>query len=179
MATPQRTMSKTLPTLPKQYTADEWLAIVRPFSELAFVTGSQAFGTARVKTSAPNVIDCEPPSDTDIAIPISDLKKVESELVLRFAVPEHSAYNAGRKYKTQHGELNIVPLHPLDFVCWKLTTEHIQRLVKLCPDAKVRIADRTVKLGTFEILTGLHKTLIPYEGLDTLDLVDNSDKTPY
>lgn len=79
---------------------------------------------------------------------------------------EDSSYNNGFKFSTTHGILNIVPLHPLDFVCWKLTTKHMKGIVEICPEAKGRISCRETKLGIFEALTGIHKMLIPYNGTD-------------
>lgn len=151
------------------YTSEKWLEIVRAYAPEAFVTGSRAFGTAtdpqaaQVPFSAPVVV-----SDTDIAVLVSSRQLLKDELCGLFpdSPPEESEYNHGIKFTTTHGVLNIVPLHPLDFVCWKLTTKHMREIVAICPDAKSRISVRETKLGIFEALTGIHKMLIPYKGSD-------------
>jgi len=159
------------------YPASKWLEIVHQADPAAFLTGSRAFGTA-TDPKPPRPIDWttldtvstekEHVSDTDIAVFVSNAGSVREHLDMLFPLnaSKESGYNAGYKYETEHGTLNIVPLHPLDFVCWKLTTTHIQRLVELCPKAKERIANRETKLGIFEALTGIHKMLIPYDGHD-------------
>lgn len=161
------------------YPASKWLEIVQQVDPAAFITGSRAFGTA-TDPKPPEPIDCTNVgtapmdqekthvSDTDIAVFVSNAGNVKTSLDAMFPLnaAKESGYNAGYKYETEHGTLNIVPLHPLDFVCWKLTTSHIQRLVELCPKAKERISHRETKLGIFEALTGIHKMLIPYDGHD-------------
>lgn len=159
------------------YTPLKWLEIVRINAPEAFLTGSRAFGTA-TDPKPPKPIDwtnIEPMvqekqcvSDTDIAVLVSNSGIVKEHLDALFPINPStgSGYNSGFKYQTEHGCLNIVPLHPLDFVCRKLTTEHIRRIVDLCPKAKERIANRETKLGIFEALTGIHKMLIPYSGHD-------------
>lgn len=160
------------------YSPSKWLEIVRAVAPEAFVTGSRAFGTANdpkpTKPADPAWLVPATPvekvcaSDTDVAILISCSANLKTSLDAMFplSASKDSGYNAGYKYETEHGTLNIVPLHPLDFVCWKLTTAHIKRIVELCPKAKERIANRETKLGLFEALTGIHKVLIPYDGFD-------------
>lgn len=150
------------------YSPEKWLEIVRLHAPEAFITGSRAFGTAtdsHVPTgafSAPIVV-----SDTDVAILVHHREGVKAALEAMCTGPaEDSSYNNGFKFSTQHGTVNIVPLHPLDFVCWKLTTKHMRDIVAICPGAKSRISLRETKLGIFEALTGIHKMLIPYEGSD-------------
>lgn len=162
------------------YTPVDWLEIIRPIAPEAFLTGSRAFGTAQdpkplnsldwTVSAALDVVAVNV-SDTDIAVLVSNAGSVKTSLDAMFLLTksEESGYNSGFKYKTVHGILNIVPLHPLDFVCWKLTTAHIRRIVDLCPDAKARIANRETKLGIFEALSGIHKMLIPYTGLDAAE----------
>ena len=151
---------------PEFYSTDDWLRIVHEVAPEAFLTGSRAFGTSR--DPMPNQDDpCKTASDTDVAVLISCAGSVKERLSRLFPLScEDSSYNNGFKYSTIHGTLNIVSLHPLDFVCWKLTTKHLREIVAICPDAKSRISVRETKLGIFEALTGIHKMLIPYNGSD-------------
>lgn len=150
------------------YSPERWLEIVHRNASEAFVTGSRAFGTAVDQQEQADGSVNKGVSDTDVAVLVSSEALVKEALEAMFpGVPgEDSSYNNGLKFVTPHGTLNIVPLHPLDFVCWKLTTKHIREIVAICPDAKSRISVRETKLGIFEALTGIHKMLIPYKGSD-------------
>lgn len=151
------------------WTPEQWLDVVRTHASEAFVTGSRAFGTGRDCVPDPDTMAVEKngTSDTDVAVLVSHAGLVQEHLSGLFPLScEDSSYNNGFKYTTIHGTLNIVPLHPLDFVCWKLTTKHIRDIVAICPDAKSRISVRETKLGIFEALTGIHKMLVPYKGSD-------------
>lgn len=162
------------------YTPDQWIAIIRPIAPEAFLTGSRAFGTATDPvpyappdwaniSKSPDISVPIHVSDTDIAVLIENKIQLRTSLDARFpCTHKDSEYNAGYKFETLHGVLNIVPLHPLDFVAWKLTTAHIKRIVALCPDARDRIRNRETKLGIFEALSGIHKMLIPYKGNDEM-----------
>lgn len=157
------------------YSPEKWLEIVAKTAKEAFVTGSRAFGTANdpEKFVYADADETEKfvVSDTDIAVLISSRGSVKTAVSSLFAISatEESAYNNGFKITTPHGVLNIVPLHPLDFACWKLTTHHIQRIIAICPEAKERIKNRETKLGIFEALTGIHKMLLPYSGYASSD----------
>lgn len=157
------------------YSPEKWLEIVKKTAKEAFVTGSRAFGTAKDPEkfvySEADETEKWVASDTDVAVLISSRGSVKTAVSMLFAISatEDSSYNNGFKITTPHGVLNIVPLHPLDFACWKLTTQHIQRIIAICPEAKERIANRETKLGIFEALTGIHKMLLPYSGYDDAD----------
>lgn len=125
----------------------------------AFATGSAAFGAQTEK------------SDADIAILVGTKEAATNVLTRQPGGTESemmdSDYNQGRKllaWGTGRVDINLVPLHPLDFVCWYLTTQHLAKLCEVSQETRQRLHERTRKLGTFEMLTGLHKTLIPYEG---------------
>ena len=146
------------------YTPEQWLAVIRPIAPEAFLTGSRAFRTTTEKAPPGELVHV---SDTDIAVLIENKRQLQVSLDARFpCTRKDSEYNAGYKFETLHGVLNIVPLHPLDFLAWKLTTAHIKRIMTLCPDARDRIRNRETKLGIFEALSGIHKMLIPYKGND-------------
>lgn len=157
------------------YSPEKWLEIVTKTAKEAFITGSRAFGTAndpeKLIYSEAHETEKTVVSDTDIAVLISSRGSVRTAVSSLFAISavEDSSYNNGFKITTPHGVLNIVPLHPLDFACWKLTTQHIQRIIAICPGAKERIKNRETKLGIFEALTGIHKMLLPYSGYDEAD----------
>lgn len=151
------------------YSPEDWLRVVHLVAPEAFVTGSRAFGTG--KDPSPSILGINEVekgvSDTDVAVLVSHKEVVKKHLFGMFPIScEDSCYNSGFKFNTIYGTINIVPLHPLDFVCWKLTTKHMQDIINVCPDVKSRISQRETKLGIFEALTGIHKMLIPYGGKD-------------
>lgn len=157
------------------YSPNEWLRIVHIDAPEAFVTGSRAFGTG--KDPSPYALHVEEAkakeyvSDTDIAVLVDHKEAVKRSLCAMFSSYSDSCYNNGFKFDTMYGTINIVPLHPLDFVCWKLTTKHMQEVLALCLEAKARVQCRETKLGIFEALTGIHKMLIPYSGTESCDRI--------
>jgi len=67
-----------------------------------FITGSRRFGT------------CKQESDIDVCILINK----RQELFDKAVEPKLSNYNNGFKTNVNGREVNIIPLHPLDFVAW-------------------------------------------------------------
>ena len=76
---------------------------------------------------------------------------------------KQSDYNAGFKAFTKFGEINIIPLHPLDMVCWWMATQQTKKLGQI-PGVRERLSSREMKLGIFEQQIGFYKMLISYEG---------------
>lgn len=112
-----------------------------------FLTGSRAFGT-HYNTS-----------DYDVCVPIG----YASECKLKFPLYEPSDYNNGVSfcYKENY-TVNIIPLHPLDAVCWYLATQEITRLCK--SGMSTRFFNTESRHGMFEMLRGFYKTAFPYNG---------------
>jgi hypothetical protein len=116
-------------------------------SNLTFLTGSQAFGTNHAE------------SDYDICVPIH----LAEEAKAKAALPTPSAYNNGWMFELQGKSINIIPLHPLDMLCWYLATQEIARLCRLA-GMQAKFSNIETRHGMFEILRGFYKTALPYEG---------------
>ena len=126
----------------------------------AFVTGSRAFGWDN------------PRSDWDVCVRAKDMEQANrrlDQLILEFGSKpaKDSDYNNGKKGETKFGEINLIPLHPLDMVCWFLTTMEIRKLSRIYGIGS-RLGSKEFKHGLFENLRGWYKTVIPYTG-DTED----------
>ena len=121
-----------------------------------FVTGSRSFGWETEK------------SDWDVCVRAKDLesanKRLESMLLpSESKFSKDSDYNDGKKGSTVYGEINLIPLHPLDMLCWFLATMEIRKLNRIYQIGG-RLASREFKHGLFESLRGFYKTCIPYTG---------------
>ena len=135
----------------------------------AFLTGSRAFGW--------------PATDSDFDICVhQEGMKAAAEVMEKLASEEieESEYNAGKKGNVPpFGMVNLIPLHPLDMLCWYLATQEIKRTAVL-PGVASRLGSREQKHGLFESLRGFYKTCIPYEGaektLQTLARVQRRDQ---
>ena len=85
------------------------------FEQIHFVTGSVAFGCAKKS------------SDLDIAFLDVDREKVLSNPRIQAIQP--SKYNSGVKYLSGETTINLIFLHPTDFIAWYLATEQISEEV--------------------------------------------------
>lgn len=123
----------------------------------AFVTGSRAFGWENQE------------SDWDVCIRAKDLASANVRLEILGGNKESkdSDYNSGKKGVTAYGEINLIPLHPLDMLCWFLATMEIRKLSRVYGIGG-RLGAKEFKHGLFESLRGWYKTVIPYSG-DTDD----------
>lgn len=121
--------------------------------EGAFLTGSRAFGTHSA------------PSDFDVCVDIGRFENIRSSLLRLGADLTPSSYNAGVVAELYGVKINLIPLHPHDMVCWFLATEAVQRIVEI-PAAHERLRSRSIKHGLFEVLRGVYKASIPYEGAE-------------
>lgn len=129
-----------------------------PFRDV-FLTGSRAFGWASAT------------SDWDVCVLVGN--RSQAEKILRENAVDaidragesfkQSDYNSGFKAFTLLGEINIIPLHPLDMICWWMATQQTKKLGQL-PGVRERLSSREMKLGIFEQQLGFFKTLISYEG---------------
>lgn len=89
-------------------TPQEALQEIQKISATAFLTGSFRF--KRNYSS----------SDIDIAVIITDKVNISEDLRLRNIAIIDSKYNGGFKYQKTLNDryVNIIPLHPVEFVCW-------------------------------------------------------------
>ena len=132
----------------------------------AFVTGSRAFGWHNTE------------SDFDICVHQGDMEKATAVLASICEEVESSWYNSGKKGKVFGFDINLIPLHPLDMVCWWLATQEIKKLAKIT-GVKDRLGVKETKHGYFEMLRGFYKASIPYHGApDTVDLLRSLMQPP-
>ena len=132
----------------------------------AFVTGSRAFGWHNTE------------SDFDICVHQGDMEKATAVLASICEDVESSGYNSGKKGKVFGFDINLIPLHPLDMVCWWLATQEIKKLAKIT-GVKDRLGVKETKHGYFEMLRGFYKASIPYHGApDTVDLLRSLMQPP-
>lgn len=132
------------------------------FSEFdnAFLTGSRAFGWSNKD------------SDFDICVHMED-KERAFQLRNGFAAStptERSLYYDSAKGHCIRIEplgfrmdvtINVIPLHPLDMLCWWMATREIQHVAKL--DSQF-LSVKEHKHGAFELLRGFYKQSIRYLG---------------
>lgn len=85
------------------------MSIKEQLLELGFLTGSRAFGTSGAG------------SDFDIVISVTELQKVH-EIIKGFTITE-SNYFKGFYIEDNGEKINIIPVHPDDYVPWYLTTK--------------------------------------------------------
>ena len=86
-------------------------------------------------------------SDYDIAVSIDEMAALSTELKhYKWFDVMHSNYNNGLKYVTDHLStfvLNIIPLHPTEFVAWHHATTTMQ-------DLGITFEDRVLRHLVFE-----------------------------
>lgn len=105
-----------------------------------FITGSVRFGTQK------------PNSDLDIAICINNAEHIKDKLEVTFKKKiKPSDYNNGFKFEHEAHTINIVPLHPLDYVAWY----HAAKIMEILPNKKDKT--RTELHGIHETLCGFIK----------------------
>ena len=71
-----------------------------------FITGSRRFGTSHDL------------SDLDICVSIVSYSYIKSDIITLGKNLTHSAYNNGFKFEDGGLIINIIPLHPADYVSW-------------------------------------------------------------
>ena len=142
-------------------TESEVMGIVSPLHGGVFLTGSRAFGVAGSK------------SDWDVCVMVGNKSEVLGRLqnynppiggVPRTAFD--SLYNNGSKVAIGNAPsdvVNVIPLHPLDAICWWMATQDMIRLTKI-PGAKDKVHNRETRLGLFQAFVALYKLTIPYFG---------------
>ena len=102
-----------------------------------FITGSLRFSTENEN------------SDMDICIVVSSSKIIRDRL--KDSVISESDYNNGYKFTNSGKIFNVVPLHPLDYVCWY----HSAKLMELIPRKDKK--SRPELHGLHEMIVGVMK----------------------
>lgn len=114
--------------------------------QYGFVTGSQAFGTAR------------PDSDIDVVFAIQDQHKIDE--ILAGYERENSLYFSGFYVNDEDGkQINLIPVHPHDFLPWYLATRAVSASLK---DSE--ITDPIKKYSLFQCLVGIFRGLVEERG---------------
>jgi len=108
-----------------------------------FLTGSRAFGTN---------------SDYDIVIPIYDLQDVKNILNDQNISTEQSNYFSGFKFSHEEKQINIIPVHPHEFLPWYLATKAMKASLKIS-GIKDRIKKHSIFMGIICLYKGMVEEL--------------------
>ena len=128
----------------------------------AFLTGSRAFGWS---TKASDFDVCVHMIDKERAFRLLDQHSESSS-------SERSLYyDSAKGHRIRITPLgfrmdittNVIPLHPLDMLCWWLATREIQHIAKL---DSVFLSAKEHKHGAFDLLRGFYKQSIRYLGAE-------------
>lgn len=123
-----------------------------------FLTGSRVFGWSHDK------------SDFDICVHMEDKDRAFKLLDSLSRTSEHSQYYDSAKGHeihikprgfNMHVSVNVIPLHPLDMLCWWMATREIAHIAKL--DSQF-LSSKEHKHGAFELLRGFYKQSIRHLG---------------
>lgn len=115
-----------------------------------FITGSRRFGTNHKN------------SDLDICICIVDFDDVKNIIVNKYnSSYKKSDYNNGIKfkYKPNDVEINVIPLHPVDYVTWY----HATKLMEATPFKGKKMREELH--GLYETYFGLMKSHFTSESI--------------
>jgi len=125
-----------------------------------FITGSRRF-----KTNRDN-------SDLDVCICIDSIDEIKNRIKNNQIVSsndlemgssgkiKYSQYNNGIKFKYMGLEINVIPLHPVDYICWF----HAAKLMDVTPLKKGKT--RSEIHGIYQTYCGLMKTQFASENIN-------------
>jgi hypothetical protein len=119
--------------------------MLKELLQIGFLTGSQAFGTARED------------SDFDIVISIEDSGRVNDIIGDVEKVP--SDYFSGYCISDGNKTINIIPVHPHEFLCWYLATKAMKATLK-----ESGISDPIRKYAVFMGIVSLYKGTVEQRG---------------
>lgn len=135
-----------------------------------FITGSRRFGTHKQD------------SDLDVCVCIDNINCIINRVRNSTAVLDnkhemgwsgklmYSQYNNGFKFNYQNKynvfKINVIPLHPVDYVCWF----HATKLMVITPLKKDKT--RSEIHGMFEIYCGLMKNQFANENINIKNHLD-------
>lgn len=113
----------------------------------AFVTGSRVIGGE------------QPMSDVNVVIMVDRASELRAAFGTKFGPAKDSAYNNGIKYQVPSTiglDVNIIPLHPVDFCAWAWTTNILSKSC-VCRNLPREKRHRTFELGVLAFKS-LHPT---------------------
>lgn len=135
--------------------------------EIGFLTGSRAFGTNRDD------------SDYDIVFSIEDISCIDEIIGKLEKTP--SNYFAGYYVNDGDAKINLIPVHPHEFLPWYLATKAMKETLKISgitsPIKKYAVFSGMVALykGTVEELQNLSAYI---ELKEKILLLENGKETP-
>lgn len=115
--------------------------IVERLLDYGFITGSQAFGTARED------------SDTDIVYPIYYSQQV-AKIIEGHDIAK-SDYFSGYYISVDGKQINLIPVHPHEFLPWYLATLAMRETLKISG-----IIDPIKKYAIFQGIVCLYKGMV-------------------
>lgn len=114
--------------------------LIASLCKVGFLTGSRAYGTARKD------------SDWDIVYAVQDSEEIDG--ILEGLERVRSGYNDGFCVTVLGTKINLIPVHPHEFLPWYLTTKAMTATLKASG-----IKDPVKKYALFEIVTGAFRGL--------------------
>lgn len=138
--------------------------MINKLLEIGFLTGSRAFGTNRED------------SDYDIVYSIEDSVQISDIITGLEQVP--SKYFSGYYVKHEEKQINLVPVHPHDFLPWYLATKAMEATL-----IQSEIVDPIKKYAVFMGIVSLYKgtveqrrTLSEYKKIKEKILIREKEK---
>ena len=113
--------------------------------EIGFLTGSRAFGTARQD------------SDYDVVYSIEDSQKIGE--IIKDTERTSSDYFAGYYINVDGIQINLIPVHPHEFLPWYLATKAMRETLKASG-----INDPIRKYAVFSGIVSLFKGTVAQSG---------------
>ena len=119
--------------------------MLKELLKIGFLTGSRAFGTARDD------------SDYDVVYSIEDSGRVNDVIGDANRVP--SDYFSGYCVSDGSKTINLIPVHPHEFLCWYLATKSMKATLK-----ESGINDPIRKYAVFMGIVSLYKGTVEQRG---------------
>ena len=113
--------------------------------EIGFLAGSRAFGTARDD------------SDYDIVYSIDDAIKIDA--IIQGCVRKPSDYFAGYYIQSGNRQINLIPVHPHEYLPWYLATKAMTATL-----IESGIKDTIKKYSVFMGIVSLFKGMVDRQG---------------
>jgi hypothetical protein len=131
------------------------MSIKEELLKLGFLTGSRAFGTAGVG------------SDWDIVISVTELQKVAQ--IIDGKTIKESDYFKGFYVEEGGEEINIIPVHPDEYLPWYLTTKAVSAILQ---EASFEKSQKYALFNGIRALLAMSSLKLREEELEEIDTAE-------